>query len=446
MAYQGVSCSSGYEDFPMADDSELRYQCPKLGKYVFREPYWWNPIDNGTYRGRGNKQLRIDIGSENIYDFEDAYLAVDIEIKHNGIAVGPDPGYVRLANGAWNIVERARHLNNMKPIEEIYPYNLTYNKEWVLKQPADLQSNGATFAGIGTKNQREIWASEIRTYRIPIMLGWINAGPFPAKYLCEKQSIEFLMADPSQCIESNYGDLDYIVSKVELHANKLCERFPGIHNGMQHSSWEAGFAEVIRRGEYAVMFKSYDWYQNAPLVNTGDYLVPIKTRAIDKIETVFGNTLDLTNPLIDDRLLTYPKLDTVQFWIRIFDRLYPEQPVECRKEAIEAYQFYLSSVNAHALSGFPNSDPTKPDPINEQPVTVEEFNSDSFVMVTDFRSLLKTHSINPVFDTDFSRTDIRFYLRLETGTVIPPGACLYHFATSSAIIGIKDGKAYQKLN
>jgi hypothetical protein len=229
----------------------------------------------------------------------------------------------------------------------------------------------------------------------------------------------------------------------------LTEKFPGIINEMRGTSWEEGFARLIRSGDYKVMVDYWDWYQNAPLAQTGDYLIPVKTAAIQGIYTVFGNTNTLTDPLVNDRMLTFPKLNTSQFWLKVFSKLYPEQPVECRGDADEAYHFYVNLVNAWHFNGFPGLDPTEPDALTEIPVDRKDFNVDSWAMIADFRSIRRVPSINPIFNADSSTSDIRFYLRFEN---LPPpnpvpGTCLYHFVRSSSVIGIRpDGTVYKLLN
>lgn len=434
---------------PTAHDGEFKIDYPKVGKNVYREPYWWNPIDNGSYSGNGNKQIRIDIPKEHIWDFTTAYLSADVVVTSNGIPVNANPGYIRLANGTWNMFERVRHLSNLQPIEEMYPYNLIFNFQWIFEQSQEYENLYGELFGVGTQAQRNAWATGVRRYHFPIDLGWINSGPFPAKYINPLQSIEILLADPNQCIESNYGNLGYTLSNVQLHAYKLTQKFPGVINDARGISWEEGFARLIRSGGYKVMLDYWDWYQNAPLSQQGDYLIPVKTAAIQGIYTVLGNSNNISNPLLNDRLLTYPKLNVNQYWLRVFQKLYPEQPVECRDNAIEAYQFYVNWVNCWHFSGFPSNDPSDPDPITEIPLSISEFNTDAFAMIADFRSVRKVPSINPLFNTDSSTSDIRFYLRFETGPAPNPpvGTCLYHFVRSSSIFGITpDGNVYTQLN
>ena len=426
---------------------EFKVKTPKLGENVFREPYFWNPIDNGSYHGRGNNRIRFDIPREHIWDFETGWFTAEVTLISDGIPVNADPAYIRLGQGSWQVMERVRHLDNLQPIEEIFPYNLIMNFQWVFEQSQTyVQTYGPDLLGIGTRAQRNAWGAITKTYVFPLDMGWISAGPFPAKFINRTQSIEIFLADPNQVIESNMGALNYSLSNCELHAYKLTSKFPGVISDIKLGvSWEDSFEAFVKSGNYQVMLDYWDWYQNQPITNTGDYLIPVKTAAIQGIFSVFGNTLNLTDPLQNDKLLTFPKLNVSQYYLRVFAKIYPEQPVECRDNAIQAYMFYVNWVNAWHINAFPGSDPTNPDPINEVPVNIAEYNSTAFSMIADFRSVRNVPSINPIFSTNDCTSDIRFYLRFDGGAP-PVGTVLYHFVRSSTVFGISaEGMPYTLL-
>jgi hypothetical protein len=435
-----------------ANDSEYKVNTPKIGVTVYNEPYYWNPIDNGSYSARSNNRIRIDIPNTEIWNFQNAWLAADLAVTSDGISTDANPAYVRMSNGSWNAFERVRHLSNLSPIEEIYPYWSLYTYQWVFEQSEQVEQTFTEILGIGTQNARDLWAmnggpatgGNTKRFIFPIDLGWLSSGPFPAKYLNTTQSIEIVLTQPNQFLESNCSNLNFTLSNIELHAYKMSAKFPNLVNEFRGTTWEDGFRAFIRSGNYSVMLDYFDWYQNTPIAIQGDYLIPVKTSAIQGIYTVFGNVNNISNPLINDRIMDFPKLDLEQYQFKIFSKMYPEQPVDCRNEAFQAYQFYVNLVNGWTFNAFPGLDPTN-DSMNEVPVTLSNFNSDSFVAVADFRSIRKVPSINPIFNADASTGEIRLNLRFNSSP--PTGTCTYHIVRSSSIFGCTaEGTPWVALN
>jgi len=451
--------ASEYQGIAELESSDYKVLTPKLGKYVGREPFYWNPVDNGTYTGRGTNRIRFDIPNSNIWDFSTAWLSADVTLTSDGIPVDANPPYTRMSNGTWSMINRARHLSNMQPFEEVYPYNLIYGFQWIFEQEETVANSiGTDLLGLATKATRNLWGTTTTRFVFPLDLGWITSGPFPAKFINSTQSIELFLESPDICMESNCGKLNYALSNVELHGYKLIakprsstgdqinpsERYGGDQN---YNSWENSFKNFILSGQYEVMCDYWDWYQNVPVVIQGDYQIPVKTTAIQGIYTVLGNVQNISNPLVDDRLLTFPKLQASQYYLRIFSKLYPEQPIELRNNAEQAYMFYLNWISMWDITGFPGNDQTNPDSVSSVPLSLKEFNTTAFAMITDFRSTRSGANINPIFDTKRSNDDIRFYLRFESGASIPAGTCLYHFVRSSSIFGVGvDGIPYSRLN
>lgn len=446
------STSSVIARLPQVQDHEYAVTLPKIGVIVYNEPYYWNPIDNGTYNANSNNRIRIDIPNTDIWNFQNAWLAVDLAITSNGIAVDANPPYVRMSNGIWNAVERVCHLSNLSRIEEQFPYWQLFSYQWVFEQSEQVEQTFRGVLGIGTQAQRNAWAMNggpatggvKKRFVIPLDLGWISSGPFPAKYINTLQSIEIFLQNPNQFIESNCGNLNFSISNVEMHAYKMTAKFPNVVNELRGTTWEDGFRNFIRSGNYSVMLDYFDWYQNTPIAQQGDYLIPVKTAAIQGIYTVFGNIQDVSNPLINERLLTFPKLNISQFQLKIFSKMFPEQPVDCRDDAFQAYWFYLNQIGGWRINAFPGLDPMN-DSMNEVSVLIENFNTDSFVAVFDFRSVKKVPSINPIFNADNSTGEVRINLRFDSP--VPAGTCTYHIVRSSSIFGLTaEGTPWTALN
>jgi len=434
---------------PTVQTDEYKYTCPKTGVHVYQQPWKFYPVDNNNYKGRGQNRIRFEIPNSCIFNFTTGYLSFYLTLSTDGIVQLPstDPAYVRLGNGSWEIAQRMRHLDNLQPIEEIFPYNLIFSFKWVFMQNQPYAQNvGPDLLGIGTTAQRNAWGALTKKYVIPIDLNWIRAGPFPAKYMRNAQSIEIYLEDPSVCMETNCGSPNYTVSNCEMHCYKMLPGFPGVENAIQGMAWEESIKRDIQSGQYRVMIDWWDWYQNTPLAIQGDYLIPIKTACIKGIYTVFGNVNNVGNTQINGKMMSYPKLSLNQYYLKIFSCLFPEQPVDCTDNAIEAYMFYLTWINTWKINSFPTGDqPTFPNAITDVPISLDNFNNTKFCAFADFRSTRYRDCINPILNTDTSTTDTRIYLRFDSTP--PTGSCAYHFAESSAIIGLTpDGDTYAQLN
>lgn len=426
-------------NLPTVTTDEYRLDCPKMGEHVCQSPWIMYPVDNGRYQGRGQNKFRFDIPDTGIFNFGSSYIKVTVTTSNNGTKINPaDPTAprVRVRQGIWSIINKMRHLDNLQPIEEIYPYNLTYSLKWrYFQNQTYANAVGPYLLGIGTQANRDLWGSQTYSYVLPCDLSWIRAGPFPAKYMLNTQSIEITLEDPNVCLESNMLGLNYEVTNVELHVDKMLPSFPGVESILQLPPWEDKIKRTIESGDYRVMVDKWDWYQNLPVAISCDFIIPIKKALLEWIITVFSNVANIGDPTVNDTMISYPKLDCVQYYMKIFTNMFPEQPVECRDTALAAYQFYLQMLNAWRMNGFPTGDqPTYPNAICDVPIDLVTFNLNTFFMSIDLRSTRYRDCINPLVNTDNTSTDMRFYLRLNSSP--PANTSLYHFAHSKMIIAL----------
>lgn len=440
-----------FSSLPLQTSDEYNYACPKIGEHVYRQPWKIFPDDNNVYSGRTNQRIRITLDKSNVYDLTSGFMTINVALTtgNSNLPGNTDPPYVRFRMGVWTLIRRLRHLDNNQPIEEIYPYNQLYSMRWRLFQN-QVYGNavGPDLLGIGTKAMRNAWGASVTPVQfvLPIDLNLIRSGPFPVKYMANTQTLEMDLEDPSICMETNMILPNFTISNVEFHVYKLLPGMPGTMMAFNLSPWEEKLQNMIRAGQWRVMVKTVDFYQNAPVLIRGDYIIPSKTAAIDGIQTVMTNINNLSNTLVDDTMITFPKNDISTFQLKIFTQFYPEQPVECNDNAIEAYETYLNLLNAWKIDGFPTGDqPTYPNAIADVPIDLETFNTTCFLMTCDFRSTRYRESINPILNTDTSTTDIRFYANFNSSP--PDGTAFLHYTTSSMIIGLDpNGRTYRELN
>ena len=434
---------------PKAETDEYKIAFPRMGENVFRQPWKFFAADNNLTRGRGHTRLRFEIPNTNVFDFSSGYISFDVSIESNGIVEAPSvlPAYKRIRNGIWSLVQRAKHLDNMQTIQETYPYNLIYGLKWAMLQNRPYGSTvGPDLMGIGTATQRNAWGETTVRFVLPLDLGWFKAGPFPAKYMKHQQAIELTFEDPNVCIESNCGALNYTVSNAEFHCYKLLPSWPGVENQIEGIAWEERLKRTIQSGDYRVMADWWDFFQNTPIAIQGDYILPIKTACIKGIYTTFANVNDISNPQVNDTMINFPKYDLDQFFFKIFSTHFPEQAIEARGKGIEPYMLYLNWLNAWKIDGFPTGDqPTFPNAITDIPVSLQLFNTFSFVCVGDFRSTRFRDAINPILNTLGSTADVRMYLKFLSAP--PVGTSTNHFTESSVIFGLTPtGETYTQLN
>jgi len=428
------------QSLPLASNAENGIRTPKRGSTIYREPYYWNPVDNSTYSPTGNNHFRIDIPNTDIWDTQTAWIAFDLTITTNGISTDANPPYQRMSNGTWSFFERARHLSNLVPIEEIYPYWNIMSQRWAFEQTKELETILGPIVGVETKATRNAWGVTTKRLILPLSLGWLSAGPFPAKYLSTVHSIDMYLLPANQCIETNCSNPNYTITNVEYHSFRMVSKFPGLNidSNDYSSNWEEGFARLVKAGRYEIMMDYYDLYQNSNLTQQGDYLIPVKTAAIQSVFSVFGNINTIATTNVPDKQMTFLKNNLGDFQLKVYSRLFPEQPVDCRNDGFQAYFFYLGYVNAWVADSFTSLDPTSPDSINESPVGIDEFNSTAFAMIHDFRSIRKEPAVNPIFNADQSAGDLRLTLRFDAP--VPAGTVVYHTVKSSRIVKVtQDG-------
>jgi len=440
-----------FSSLPIQQTDEYNYACPKVGQHVYRQPWKFFPVDNNTYTGRANQRIQFVFDKSCVYDVSSGFLTILVSLStgNSNLPGNTDPPYVRFRMGVWSLIRRMRHLDNNQPIEEIYPYNQLYSMRWRLFQN-QVYGNavGPDLLGIGTKAMRNAWGASPTPVQfvLPIDLNFIRSGPFPVKYMANTQIVEMDLEDPSLCIETNMILPNFAISHCEFNVYKLLPGMPGTLMQFNVSPWEEQLAAMIRAGQWRVMVKTVDFYQNAPVLIRGDYIIPSKTAAIDTIQTVMTNIANLSNTLIDDTMITFPKNDISTYQLKIFTQFYPEQPVECNDNALECYQTYLNLLNAWKIDGFPTGDqPTYPNAIADVPIDLETFNTSCFLMTCDFRSTRYREAINPILNTDNSTTDIRFYANFNSTP--PDNTAFLHYTTSSMIIGLdSNGRTYRELN
>ncbi len=410
MSAYNTSAARDPENF--ADNAEyersdvFRYPRPKRPEFnVDRLPRRLTPQQN-EYRAKGNNVIVFDIPNDAIYDMSEAMLYFNVRIIRTGGTYG------RIANGAWNLFSRVRHLANNRKVEEKIDYGDIFSVEWVYESDNDIESTlGVDLFGIGTQATRNTWGADPNGKNLasPMKIGFITAGMFPAKFLKERQQLEIYIQDPLICLESDGASLDISISNIRLQTFIVKDSLTTKNKfgkSVDSSGYEASLKAFIESGQFCVAYDSWETFQNQVFSVNHDLVISHRAEAVKLFLTYFRNENDRANPLVNDKLMTYPKNNITSYQFKFNSAYYPEIPIDCSGDGLEAYHQYLHWVNSYKLGGFVE------DQVDNPNVTLGNFNSSEFLIVADltvspekkFIGTISTldHNVDPQLNVKFS--------------------------------------------
>lgn len=381
MAYNTTITRDSNDLFNLSEfaESELfKYKTPKKYKWpVERDPKRLIPQQN-EYRAKGNNVITFDIPNDHIYDFSESMIHFDVRIVSTGGT------YRRIHNGTWNLFSRVRHLANNRKIEEKVDYGDIYSVEWVFQGDEDMESTmGVDLLGIETQATRNIWgASAGKRLATPLNVGFLTAGLFPAKFLTERHQLELYIQDPLLCLETDGTAPDIFISNIRWHCHILKDSLNSRNRfgqSVDHDGFEANIKGYVESGNFMVHYNSWETFQNPIFSVNHDLVISHRAAALSEILTIYRNENDRSNTLVNDKLMTFPKLDTTSYQFRINGAYFPDIAVDCTGDALDAYHHYLHWVNAWKLGGFDTDMPDNPN------VTLDGFNTTEFIIAADFK-------------------------------------------------------------
>jgi hypothetical protein len=403
----GLPVPDNYYQAKQVTPEQFKYPVPRRGEDVTRVWKILHP-DNPIYTS-STRIIRVKLPKQ-VLDFRRGYFLLDVTIN---VA---NPGtYKRLSLGSWSIFERMRWLNGTQIVEEFDHYNRIFSMLWVANQyPTVVDQIGQDLLGLGTQVQRNAWGAVKQRYAVPVALGIANCGVLPLHVLND-QFVELYIANPNEFVETDgTGAIDVQLSGIEWHVEHLM-------GGTIHQDLEALVMRGSSEGQgFVVQFDSWRKEESNTLSISND--IKISTRC-DIFKAIVGYMFDgnsQTNPLANDKFYTWPKNNAGTYQFKINNTLYPEQSVECFGDGLRAYFMYLNWTNAWSLDTFSDDAPN---------ISLQDFNTNSFLVIGDFFSNPNTNVLNNVSTSNMNPDVI---LKLQLQAPPPPGnkfASLINFTT-----------------
>lgn len=417
---------------PVAAPPSIRHLTQSRTPSVFRESRQLRP-QASTYSTNSDNCIRFVLPRQNS-DWRTSFLSADVTITTTGGT------YKRLCQlGGASAINRMRVLTNGGGFEETIEY---YNRVVNLIYQADVDqqvksSIGQDLLGYGTQADRNaegaVAASKVV---IPVAFGIFNQGVLP---------LESLNNDGDWCVEFY---LDNALYFVETDGTNPVVTFANIKWDYDYvystdGRYESQVASDVRSGRLQFGYGCYACFQNPVLNTINDIQIPWRGNALTKLEHVLVNQGNISNPLINDKFITWPKnldpgntnVSVLEFQIQLKDGLWlPVEPIRCDQDAERAFITYLKS------RGFWSNDAVAQ---WSAPIDVGSFNDDSFIMVNNLNSIPQEAYARDYYFNNLStmKQSQNIVFRLTFTGVPPAQTVLYSFVNYGTLLDVtSDGK------
>lgn len=365
-----------------------------------------------SYQRSKNQYITIRIPNTDLWDLRRSYLTFDLTVTSVG------GSYVRLAQGAWSLINRARLLFQRNEVEDVFQYGRRESFFYEFIHNYNIKATHQKLMGLGSAAQREANAATSTSYMIPLNLASLHASVWPCMALENYMEIELYLQDVNECFESDASSIDYTITNIDLHAERLT-----ITNSLERK-----YKEMIRAGRFIFKIETTRHYLNNLTTREGDLKIPHSTDSVKWIASWFVKESEQNDPTVDDKYFNWYKEGQINYQARVNQRRYPEHEVDTSDiDSIEAYMWYSkwSELNAWSGDGHGNK---------FIPVGVQHFTADNrYVWINDFTSHPGSGAINP-FGTGKSNVDII----LNTKHVGIPSEPLqvHHYVCYTAVLKI----------
>lgn len=431
MAYN-ISARRDPSDFKAHGETRdsilFQYDQPLNYKWnIERTPKQLIPQQN-EYSAKGNNVILFDIPNDHIYDFSTSSLEFTSRL------VGTGGTYIRQHQGSWNLFSRMRHLANNKKVEEKSDYGDTYNLKWVFEaDPATESSIGTNLYGIQTQAARNAWGASVTgtVFNTPVDMGFLRAGPFGAKFLKERHQLEITIQDPLVCLETDKTALNIFISNIKWNCYVMKDSLSRRNDFGAHQDgggFEATIRSYIESGNLCVQYDSIDTFQNNAFAVMHDWVVSHRAEGVKGIYTIFRNDNDRANPLINNKLMSFPKHGVTSFQARYNGSYLPDRPCDCVGDAREAYHYYLNWVNSAKMAGFDTDLPDNPN------VSLPDFNDNEFIIVSNLQPTNEKGFIGTISTLDHNM-DVQ--LNVKFSAPPPAGTVAIHYIRYTTIAKIQ---------
>lgn len=413
---------------PSEKESGYGYALPVAGFKVSRYPRLLQPLDQTYSFPVGNGIVRIRLPNDGAYDFRWSMFLVDLTITNTPAGIAP---YLALMNGAWNIFDRFRLLQQGNVIQERNDYAKCYNLVFILQSDPQYVSAVGQLFGIDILANRIINATGVTTYSIPIDTGILTQGIIPFNVLNGAIDVELYMSLPNDSLDTNGTNNLTTLQNIQW----FVERIAG-------AEYETKLATIYQSG-LNIAFKEMILFQNPIIQVVHDLKIGVRRASIDYILSYFTNNdtlrnMDVNTTGFQNRQWNWQKLQLLNYQFRINGMVFPDQAVDCTNNATRAYHMLLNLTKSWRLDALSNETPN---------ITPDAFNGDGnlnaqFLVIGDFRSnneipYTQQNIIN-LLGTEASSQDVQLNIRLNA--LPPTSSTMFHFTRFSCISRVhRDG-------
>ncbi len=330
-----------------------------------------------TYASNNNKQIKIKLPNNALYDTRYGYLSFTMSATATGGT------YCRVASGADSVFDRLLIRFGAADVEDIMDYNRIKSILWETEVVPDVSANFSSTSakggmGIGTQAERNVLSAGA-DYSIPIVSGILNGELLPFQSVRNGMELNFYIADPTTCVETDGTNPVITITNVVFHIERLD----------LDQKYLSFIATYIAANGLQIGFHSWERYTST--LGTGaqqNLLINNRSSSVSGLFNLFLKSDELNNTLISDRFLNWIPLALSQYSMLINGNTFPDEPIDALTNGgWEAYQIYLRYVTKWKLNARIPISPSIP---------FEYFTNDRFLFIVDLEAYPEEEGlINP---------------------------------------------------
>lgn len=405
------------QTFPKVVPHALKFPHITVGTPIIREEVRINP-ERETYSRTKNQFLTLRLPNTHFWDCRRAYLLLDLSVSAQGGT------YLRIAQGIWTLFQRWRVLYNRREIEDRFEYGRLTTILYTSLQDYNIAKKLESLYGIGSAAEREANAATLTRYVVPLDLTSLMTTIMPAKCLKTYIELEGYLNDPFAFFETDGTDPDYTISNIDWHVERLTLS-PGLY---------ARYKSEINSKGLMVHFNSFRHYLNNFQSRSADLKIEHASDSVNYILNCFVPEAEQNVLTIDDKYLKWEKVDQINYQARVNARRYPEAEIDTSDpKSVEPYMIYLKWGDWWKQNGRGNQ---------FIPISVEDFNTDKYLWILDFRAHPGENSINP-FGTRKANVDI--IITTKHNSVPAQPYQVHHFVNYGIIMQILPNGTIKRL-
>jgi hypothetical protein len=339
--------------------------------------------ENPSYSSDKNKLIRIPLPSGCIYDTRGGYLTFNASIAKTGGT------YARFHSGIFTMFNRMRVLAGSSEVEDMRDYNRIYTILFELFSPILSTGNvGVTSMGFGTQLQRNALSAGA-DYACPLFSGVFGTELLPFDNIPNQIWLELYIEDPTVCVETD-GTIPIItITNIVFHIERL----------ELQDDYRRFISNYVRANGLTLGFHTWERFsQTLPVGSNHNLQIASKNASVNGMINLFLNAATINDTTVNDRFLTWTRLNLTSTSLQLNGRIYPDEPIDTVTcSSWESYQILLRWLQKWNLNGIIPVAPS----INSQAFAV-----DRFLQIDDFEPFPELDDVINPYNTLSNNTNI----------------------------------------